>query len=641
MRSTDFPFAVTPQRLQRGGKLSVDYTAPSANVADLLDPTDIVGRGRIEARETSWRDQLRDKLAVRVGRRNADKLIDLADFTPVGAAFVGNEAALAAREGKRGEAAANVALAALPIPGAGKAAKKVAKAVAKAEPKPARAIQRFAVPRSGPSSKERPLAQTRTPLRESAPSLPASVSGSFDASQNMPMTYKGMQPSELTSSQVADLGDVLGIENLGPLNEPVSFPYEAGGGDRFEIPGGLEGKFTYEDMLKMKASGIDPSRIDPELHRGIQRKLMLSMDEPQGLSDAKVLSGLTFGYTSPNNPLTPNQLATSRLRMNSMEDLDRIISSRPWALSDAVTKEQREDFSEELANRMGLGAASKGGIGARGSVDYSGYTDFLDLFRRDPSFFHRGEGEDWTALVERLATQVPGLSNKTGSFGVAWQPNAGVSAIDRHMANRYMDTILADPAKRDAFEKRALNLAATRAAAEGKQAPASFGELNKGLIQELLLAEVGNSPSPKFRLKTGDINPAVPDYLADVDWISEPQKAELMGQTYKDVVNANEEAMAGSGLHLFGNQWNIWDRIRQRLEPHENMFPGLENIPRLSVDQMRIVDAAHGLTGHKNYSKDAEFRLQPTKAGDYRKFRYFAEGGFAAKKRSGGFAARG
>jgi len=641
MRSTDFPFAVTPQRLQRGGKLSVDYTAPSADVADLLDPTDIVGRDRLEARETSWRDKLKDELAVRLGRRNAEQMMQVLDFTPAGAAFVGNEAALAVREGKRGEAAANVALAALPIPGAGKAAKKVAKAVAKAEPKPARAIQRFAVPRSGPSSKERPLAQTRTPLRESAPSLPASVSGSFDASQNMPMTYKGTQPSELTSGQVADLGDALGIENLGPLNEPVSFPYEGGGGERFDIPGGLEGKFTYEDMLKMKASGIDPSRIDPELHRGIQRKLMLSMDEPQGLSDAKVLSGLTFGYTSPNNPLTPNQLATSRLRMNSMEDLDRIISSRPWALSDAVTKEQREDFSEELANRMGLGAASKGGIGARGSVDYSGYTDFLDLFRRDPSFFHRGEGEDWTALVERLATQVPGLSNKTGSFGVAWQPNAGVSAIDRHMANRYMDTILADPAKRDAFEKRALNLAATRAAAEGKQAPASFGELNKGLIQELLLAEVGNSPSPKFRLKTGDINPAVPDYLADVDWISEPQKAELMGQTYKDVVNANEEAMAGSGLHLFGNQWNIWDRIRQRLEPHENMFPGLENIPRLSVDQMRIVDAAHGLTGHKNYSKDAEFRLQPTKRGDYRKFRYFAEGGFAAKKRSGGFAARG
>jgi hypothetical protein len=508
------------------------------------------------------------------------------------------------------------------------------------EAKPSRAIQRFSTARSGPSANQKPLAQTRTPLPETAPSLPASVSGSFNAAENVPLTFKGLQPWELSSSQMADLGDTLGVENLGPLNEPVSFPYEMGGGERFEIPGGLEGKFTYEDMAKMKASGIDPSKIDPELHRGIQRKLMLSMDEPQGLSDAKVLSGLTFGYTSPNNPLTPNQLATSRLRMNSMEDVDRIVNSRPWELTDAVTKEQREAFSDSLANRMGLGAASKGGIGARGSVDYSGYTDFLDLFRRDPAFFHRKEGEDWTGLVERMATQVPGLSNKTGSFGVAWQPDAGVSAIDRHMANRYMDTILADPVKREAFQKRALNLAAMRAAKEGKEAPTSFEELNKGLIQELLLSEVGNSPSPKFRIKSGDVNPAVPEYLADVDWISEPQKAELMGQTYKDVVGANEAAMAGSGLHLFGNQWNIWDRIRQRLEPHENMFPGLENIPRLSVEQMRVIDAAHGLTGHKNYSKDSEFRLQPTKAGDYKKFRYFSDGGLAVKKHNEDFAVR-
>lgn len=525
---------------------------------------------------------------------------------------------------------------------ASKGAKKATTTAPTAEgKKPSRPIRRFPEARSGPSAKQAPLAQVRTAMPETAPTLPASVSGSFDASQNVPLTYKGMQPWELTSSQMADFGDTLGVPNLGPLNEPVSFPYEAGGGERFDIPGGLEGRFTYEDMAKMKASGIDPSRIDPELHRGIQRKLMLSMDEPQGLSDAKVLSGLTFGYTSPNNPLTPNQLATSRLRMNSMEDLDRLINSRPWELTDAVTKDQREAFSEDFANRMGLGAASKGGLGVRGSVDYSGYTDFLDMFRRDPAFFHRKEGEEWPSFVERIATQVPGLSNKTGSFGVAWQPDAGVSAIDRHMANRYMDTILADPAKREAFERRAVNLAASRAAKEGKEAPTNFADLNKGLVQELLLAEVGNSPSPKFRVKSGEVNPAVPDYLADVDWISEPEKAELMGQTYKDVVNANEEAMAGSGLHLFGNQWNIWDRIRQRLEPHENMFPGLENIPRMSVEQMRAIDAAHGLTGHKNYSKDSEFRLQPTKRGDYRNFRYFSRGGLAVKKGGKALAVRG
>ena len=97
MRSTDFPFAVMPQRLQRGGR--PDYSAPSADVADLLDPTDIVGRGRLEARETSWRDKLKDKLAVRFGRRNAEQMMQVLDFTPAGAAFVGNEAALAVLEG--------------------------------------------------------------------------------------------------------------------------------------------------------------------------------------------------------------------------------------------------------------------------------------------------------------------------------------------------------------------------------------------------------------------------------------------------------------------------------------------------------------------------------------------------------------
>ena len=132
MRSTDFPFAVMPQRLQRGGR--PDYSAPSADVADLLDPTDIVGRGRLESRETSLREKLEDKLAVRFGRRNAEQMIQVLDYTPLAGAFVGNEAALAVRKGKLGEAAANVALAALPLPGAGKAVKKVAKGVKSVAP---------------------------------------------------------------------------------------------------------------------------------------------------------------------------------------------------------------------------------------------------------------------------------------------------------------------------------------------------------------------------------------------------------------------------------------------------------------------------------------------------------------------------
>ena len=126
MRSTDFPFAVMPQRLQGGG-LAVDYSRPSADVADVVDPTDFVGRDTLASEPVSWRDQLRDRLAVMVGRRNADMIVDVADFTPLGAAFVGNEAKLAAQKGRKGEAAANMALAALPLPGVGKVAKKAVK----------------------------------------------------------------------------------------------------------------------------------------------------------------------------------------------------------------------------------------------------------------------------------------------------------------------------------------------------------------------------------------------------------------------------------------------------------------------------------------------------------------------------------
>jgi hypothetical protein len=638
MRSTDFPFAVMPQRLQRGGEFSVDYSAPSADVADLLDPTDIVGRGRLESRDTSWRDKLKDKLAVRFGRRNAEQMMQVLDFTPAGAAFVGNEAALAVREGKRGEAAANVALAALPIPGAAKkgikAAAKGAAKVVKGAAKVDAPITRFASVREGPPP-ERQLARKRIVLPETSPAIPSSVTGSFDATQNVPVTFRGMSPSEMTSGQMADFGESLGVPNVGPLTPSQSFPYEGSGGERFAIPGGTEGNFTLEDMFAIKGAAVDASRIDPELHQAIQRKIMRSMEEPGGaLSDARTLSGLTFGYTSPNNPLTPNQFATARLKLGSQEDIDRLIAMRPFSLTDAVTKGQRGEFSDAFTSALGLDSAKKGGLGVRGSVDYSGYTDMLDLFRRDPAFFQKGAEEDFTTLVQRVASQVPGLSSKTGSFGVAWQPEAAVSAIDRHMAMRYMDTILSDPKKMEAFKNRALGLAQSRAAKGNKKGPESFDDINESILVESLLSEVGKAPKPKFRTSKGDISPNIPEEFRSVDFISEPEKLQLMGPTYKDVVAANEAAMAGSGLQLFGNQWNIWDRIRRRLEPHENMFPGLERLPRMSIDQLRVADKAHALSGHKNYGKDKSgdiVRLKPTRPVDYTKMRYFKDGGLAVK----------
>lgn len=500
----------------------------------------------------------------------------------------------------------------------------------------------LAVPRGGTSAfasvregapPERVTAVTRVPMRETAPELPSSVTGSYDATRNEPVTFRGKQPWELTGNEMADFGEAVGVPNIGPLNPLKTFKYADG--DTFQVPGGLEGTFTYEDMARLKGEGINADRIDPSLHRELQGKLMRSMAEPEGLSDARVIQGLTFGMTSPNQPLFPNQLAMSRLRPASREQLEQVVNMRPWELNAPVTAADRAGVSGAITSAYGLNAGARGGLGVSGSVDYSRVADLNDLFLRDPAFFHRAEGEDWTDLVQRINSQTHGLGNKTTSFGVAWQPDAGVSAIDRHMVNRYMDTLLADPERRAAFEDRALNLARTRAEKAGREGPANYGGVNHGLIQELLLSEVGRSPSMKLRTASGAINPRVPESLANVDWIAEPRDLELTGDDYKAIIAANEAATQGSGLHLFGNQWNIWDRIRRRFEPHENMFPGLELIPRMSTDQLRVVDRQHMLSGHKNYTKemvDGDPRLQPTKPVSHEALRHFSEGGMAVRR---------
>ena len=43
----------------------------------------------------------------------------------------------------------------------------------------------------------------------------------------------------------------------------------------------------------------------------------------------------------------------------------------------------------------------------------------------------------------------------------------------------------------------------------------------------------------------------------------------------------------------------LWDRIRKRLEPHEILFPELEKLPRMSLDQMKQVDAELSKAGYK------------------------------------------
>jgi hypothetical protein len=471
------------------------------------------------------------------------------------------------------------------------------------------------------------------------PQMPLGFTGSFDATKNAPFTMGGKHPHEWTPEEFKRVGDAFGVERLGPLSPEQEFPYKEGGS--FTVPGGLDGKFTYYDMLSMKNNPINPERIDEGLHAQIQKKMTRSMMPDEGdVSQSQLLSGLNFGMTSPGNPLFSNQLAMSRLRVNSVEDLDRLANSVPWKFGDDVSKEMRHKHNIEIAKKYGIGAADEGGgggLGVRGNADYTRVAEMAQMFKQNPEWFRRRADEPWHQFAERVFTQVPGMAAKTGSFGVVWQNpvEAAVSAIDRHMSKKFKDKFLDTPEKKAAWENRVLNLYNKKLEAKGKPPMKDITELSDNDLGYELLQELGKTKKSNFRTPNGEIGKGVPEHMRDEQWIMEPKQATVMGTSYKKALQANVEEAAKHGLGLFESQWHIWDRIRRRLEPHENMFPGLEKMPRMSVDQLKRVDATHAKSGHKSSTKvkmeDGSVRLKPTQFMDNpADFAYFSNPGSLA-----------
>jgi hypothetical protein len=492
--------------------------------------------------------------------------------------------------------------------------------------------------------------------------MPPGFTGSFDATANVPFTMGGRWPSEWTPEEFKRVGDEFGVNRLGPLSPEQEFPYKKGGS--FSVPGGLDGKFTYYDMLSMKNNPIDASRIDPDLHAGLQQKMTRSLMPDEGdVSQSHVLSGLNFGMTSPGNPLFSNQLAMSRLRINSVEDLDRLANSVPWKfgedpvqyarrdmpdfeervlrrhneqaakrkkpeaksfadLSSAnVNKAVRDIYNIEVGKKYGLGAAEAGGgggLGVRGNADYTRVAEMAQMFKKNPEWFRKRPDEQWSHFAERVFTQVPGMAAKTGSFGLVFQDpvKAAVSAIDRHMSKIFKDKFLNTPEKRRAFETRVLNLYNKKRIAKGEEPMQDISELSDSDLSYELLQELGKTKKANFRNPKGEIGKGVPEHMRDEEWIIEPKQAIAMGENYKRALQANADEASKAGLGLFESQWHLWDRIRRRLEPHENMFPGLEKLPRMSVEQLKKVDETHMQSGHKDNTKvkmdDGSVRLKPT-----------------------------
>jgi len=163
-----------------------------------------------------------------------------------------------------------------------------------------------------------------------------------------------------------------------------------------------------------------------------------------------------------------------------------------------------------------------------------------------------------------------------------------------------------------------LNLYNKKRADAGRELMTDISEMNDGAIGYELLQEMGKTETGKFRDAKGNISKRVPSEQALEDWIVEPKKWTKIGENYRRALEVNAEQAREAGLGLFESQWHTWDRQRRRLEPHENQFPGLERLPRMSKEQLDVANAAHRETGHKSGTKETNpvtgtFRMQPTR----------------------------
>ncbi len=485
-----------------------------------------------------------------------------------------------------------------------------------------------------------------------------------------PVTHRGREVADWSPEDFADFGKQFGVDNFGPQSKIV--PVEDQDGRSVSLPGGLDGEFTFYDLLWLKANPIDPSTLSKSLTSKLQQKLVRSVTPKPG-DRVEVFNRFLFGMLSPNQPLTPNEFEFAVMRVRTSEDIDKLASFIDWEPGEKVDRVHRKEAEQQMTEFYETQAAGAGGMGLKGSADYTNLAEFAKLYKKDPDFFTKKPDESWDQFVEKVMTQTRGLSAKVASFSVVWQDpvHAAISAFDRHMARNFLPKLFPTKKSRQQFErsvvKRWNTLVDARRKLDSKfqktitkynrTKPANRSdelkaEYKKYKDELLKLPKAPKSELKKirnmdevFRVQGGDAafmdrvmsvlssnerkfethgqrNPMVPDYLHDVDWINRPDKASVIGDAYRQALAENDRRAQQSGLHLFASQWHLWDRIRRRLEPHEVMFPGLHKIPKMNRAQLEKAMNAHKEAGYWSSVKEAyrepttgevEMRMKPTR----------------------------
>ena len=458
-----------------------------------------------------------------------------------------------------------------------------------------------------------------------------------------PVIFRGREPHEFSPEDWRDFGKEHNVRNMGPRHAQKWArdlePHKTLSGRTVTIPGGVNGEkpFSYYDLLHLKSQGIDPNDLDPAVHQKVHGRMVAAMQPKGQATPTQIANQMIFGLISPNQPLTPNELALQRTMIKGPADLDRLASMIPYSYKDDIPDiKQRQEFSRDISQRLGLHASERGGIGASGSANYSDIAEFAQKMRDRPDFFTFDPSkmpgdtpaEKWANHVSRVLNEVRGLKAKTGSLGSVWQSpkDAAISAIDRHMASKLRNNIFSSGEEQRNWESGVVGkYNASRP--DQKPVPDIATMLKapggRGHFVDHVLGYVNNLPTMVTRLKkTGEYNPEVPEALRNVDWVSkEPEKMSAIRGPYVRALEANAEHANEAGQGLFSNQWMLWDRIRGRLEPHEILYPGLENAPRMNLPQMKDVTKRHSDAGYMAAEGTVDPMANASHAG------YFNKGG--------------
>jgi hypothetical protein len=423
---------------------------------------------------------------------------------------------------------------------------------------------------------------------DKSPVTTADIDAAVERRQQLLSETADRKPvQEMTPEELEAFGGEYGVDTrLTPMETVV----DEGTGREWQLPGGLDrGKpLTVTDAAYIKSQAIDPNEMSPEFQARLQEK-MLDATTPEPGAPFEMFNRMMLAQQSSNTPLLGNEFLAMRMRVRTPEDLDRLADQIDWEPGAKVPKSKRAEAEKRIAEAYGIGAGKTGGMGLRSSPDLSALAEMAKLYRKNPDWFEMKPNESWVHYAERMMATQQGLSMKTASFGTVWRDpgKAEISAMDRHMARKFMPEILDDPKLGPEFKRDAIKL-------WNEQNPdkkvRTFPQLQKKAgdkwVYDRVIEVVSSPTKTKYRDTKGNIRDVVPEHLRDLPIDPPGGQVTFMSPYYRKMLESNSKSAHELGLSVFGEQWRLWDRIRRGIEPHEAMHRDAQKLPPMTAPEL-------------------------------------------------------